>query len=157
MQVSPNPPSEPAACDNVDKIQCDRQMFSRTNEAVRVPVETQETVCAACEEHYPGEDLAQKFRNLLEEVAELGCVLGVSEADMIRTLTLTVAKSDDPVGDPAFVRKEVGDVGLSILNLAGGLGIVVDEAVDEVTGLMRTRGGDVAAARVARKRALGLR
>lgn len=119
-------------------------------------VETQRSAFLACEEHYPGEDIAQKVRNLLEEVVELGCVLGVPVERMLDTVRITAAKSDDPLMDPACIRKEVGDVALSLSNLAETLGVDADAARDEVTGLMRSRGIGVASQRSARKEALGL-
>lgn len=119
-------------------------------------VETQRSAFLACEEHYPGESREQKFRNLLEEVTELGCVLGIPVEDMFATMRITVAKSDDPVMDQACIRKEIGDIALSVSNLAETLGVDAAEAQDEVTALMRKRGIAVALERAERKRAMGL-
>ena len=119
--------------------------------------ETQGSVAEWCARHYPGEDARKRFLNLLEEVTELGCVLGIPEEEMVRVIGITVAKSDDPVGDPVAIAKEVGDVELSVWNLADGLGLETQACLDEVMAHNRTRTEEESAARSARKTALGLR
>lgn len=119
--------------------------------------ETQESVLELCERHYPGEDAVQKFLNLVEEVVELGAVIGASPEAVRRAVEVTLAKSDDPVGDPGFLRKEVGDVQLSVFNLAGSLGIDALAQLGAVMAGIRARSPDESAARAARKRALGLK
>jgi NTP pyrophosphatase (non-canonical NTP hydrolase) len=128
--------------------------------------ETQQSVAAWCEEHYPDESLVQLLLNLVEECTELGCVIpsgavdgqpvGVPEDLMARTLSLTVAKSDDTPGDPEMIRKEIGDVLISILNLAERVGVDAQAALDAVMAGNRKRRTDESRAREIRKRELGL-
>lgn len=118
--------------------------------------ETQASVHSWCEAAYPGEDIPQKVVNLVEEVVELAVLLGVSQEALLRTVQLTVAKSHDPVGDPGCIRAEVGDIQLSICNLAESLQVDAGMALDEVMGRNRQRSLAESAERAARKRALGL-
>lgn len=43
--------------------------------------------------------------------------LGTDPTTAAQVIALTIGKSDDPVGDPRMVEKEIGDVLLSVLNL----------------------------------------
>jgi NTP pyrophosphatase (non-canonical NTP hydrolase) len=128
-----------------------------TEHSGQPPAETQASVFEWCEEHYPDDDKAQKLVNLLEEVTELGCVLGVSSEAMMQAVKLTVAKSDDPVGDRDYMAKELGDVQLSVLNLAQSLEMDAMGTMDRVMQANRLRTTDESASRSARKRAMGLR
>ena len=119
--------------------------------------EDQESVFHWCEAHYPGDSLHQKLINLLEEATELGCVLGVDPKAMQDAVSITVSKSDDPVGDATCTAKELGDVQLSVLNLAGSLKLGAMQAMQEVMLANRQRTLVQSAARSARKRAMGLR
>ncbi len=116
----------------------------------------QERLVALCHLHYPGESAAKKLVNLIEEVTELGCVMGVPPDVMRRAMDLTIAKSDDEVGDPVATRKEVGDVVLSALNVAGNLGISGGDALAEVVAILEARDPSESAARSARKLAMGI-
>lgn len=118
--------------------------------------EDQGTVASWCAEHYPGESLAQKVVNLIEEVAEIGCVLGVPPEAMLRALEISIRKSDDPVGDKACIAKEIGDTQLSIFNLAEAVGVDTMTALDTVMVSNRERSTEASAARAAGKRGMGL-
>ena len=124
--------------------------------------ETQVSVSAWCNEHYPEESLSQQFANLVEEVVELGRVvptpdgLGIPEASIANTVSLTVAKSHDTVGDPAALRKEVGDFVIAVFHIATSLGFDVQEALDDVMRVNRLRPVAESRAQAERKRQLGL-
>lgn len=122
-----------------------------------MPREDQRSVHDWCAQHYPGETAAQKLLNLVEEVVELGCVLGVPIADVLRTARLTAAKSDDPVGDPGCTRKEVGDVLLSLFSIAESAQVDAHAALDDVMLGNRARTVAESRARSERKLAMGIR
>jgi NTP pyrophosphatase (non-canonical NTP hydrolase) len=118
--------------------------------------EDQKSMHEWCEEHY-SDDTPQKGLNLLEEVDELLLAMGLTAADLRNALELTISKSsDDPVGDPASIRKEIGDVQLSTFNLAEELGIDALDALDAVMASNRLRMPEESAARAAKKRDMGL-
>ena len=116
----------------------------------------QERVVTICHQHYPGESVAKKVINLIEEAVELGMVIGVAPEAMRRAMDLTIAKSDDPVGDPDATRKEVGDVVLSAFAVAGILGLSSRGALAEVMAITEARDPADSAARSARKMAMGI-
>lgn len=119
-------------------------------------LETQDSVFAWCEQAYPGEDIAKKVVNLIEEATELALVLGVPENVLLRTVRLTVQKSNDPVGDLEWIQTEVGDTQLSLFNLAGSLGLDTGTALGRVMQRNRARSLAESAERAARKEAIGL-
>lgn len=121
-----------------------------------VPLETQKTVFDWCEIHYPNDDTAQKIVNLIEEVTELGRVLGVAPDVMRRAMDIAIRKSNDPVGDRDCIVKEVGDTQLSIFNLAETLGVDAIAALDVVMLENRARSMETSAARSALKLGMGL-
>lgn len=116
----------------------------------------QERVVTICHRHYPGESVAKKVINLIEEAVELGMVIGVAPEAMRRAMDLTIAKSDDPVGDPDATRKEIGDVVLSAFAVAGILGLSSRDALAEVMAVIEARDPADSAARSARKVAMGI-
>lgn len=120
--------------------------------------ETQKSVADWCEEFYPGESATQKFINLLEEVIELGWAMGVSKETFQKTVDLTLQKSDpSEIGDTQVQGKEIGDVQLSVYNLAEELKFDTHACLDGVMSGNRQKKLEECVARAKKKRDMGLK
>jgi hypothetical protein len=109
----------------------------------------QERVVAWCRDHYPGETLTQMVRNLVEEAGELANELGCDVDDLVAVLRKSMARGAEG--------GEIADLGISVLNIAGKIGVDAGECLDEKMDMLSTRTVAESAARVDRKVAAGLR
>jgi NTP pyrophosphatase (non-canonical NTP hydrolase) len=114
--------------------------------------ETQETVSAWCDRHYPGLSAAQRLKDLVEEVTELAASLNnVPLEEILDIVCRTWEKSAGQLGDRRETPGEIGDVRISVMSLATALGIDEQEALDEKMAINRAKSPEESQARFQRK------
>jgi NTP pyrophosphatase (non-canonical NTP hydrolase) len=112
--------------------------------------ETQASVTEWCEEHYPGQDVPTRLRDLFEEATELAASLGVVDVEeLVDVVRKSWAKSD--VGNKAETPGEIADVTIATSWLASGLKLDVQEALDDKMAVNRAKTVEQSQARVEKK------
>jgi hypothetical protein len=101
-------------------------------------------------------DRTKKVMNLIEEVAELATEAGIDpEVSTSHFRKSADRPRSDGDADKA-VHKEIGDVGIAYYDLGAAYGVDADGCRDRAMAVNRTRSPEECAARVARKRGMGL-
>lgn len=122
--------------------------------------ETQASVVEWTGEHYAHEtgDVVRKLLNLIEEVGEISSELGldpeVAAAQFLRSARRPARGGD--VRDIKGAYGEVGDVRLSLYDLAEAMGVDADQALDDKMAVNRAKTVAESHARLAVKRTAGL-
>ena len=66
--------------------------------------ETQQSVSAWCDEHYPGEDLSDRTKDLIEELTELAVCSGISESSARGSLIDSFNKTNSDSTEQVYER-----------------------------------------------------
>jgi hypothetical protein len=119
---------------------------------------TQTASSAWCEEHYPDESIAQRLRNVAEELAELAVELGEDVDQLVDAIRASAARGPCGDGEGSGAPGEVADLQISVWSLASGIGLDASAEVDrKMREELLHRDPADSRARVERKEAEGLR
>jgi hypothetical protein len=114
--------------------------------------ETQESVTAWCNEHYPGADEANGIRRLFEEATELAAAINAIDLEgLLDTVRKSWEKSQKDRGDRRQIPGEIADVRIAEQWLASALNVDEQAALDDKMAVNRKRTVSESQARQSKK------
>lgn len=115
--------------------------------------ENQKSITEWCEEHYAGQDKAQRLKDLFEEATELAASLNIVGVDeLVDVVKKSWEKSKNELGDASQTAGEIGDVRIATAWLASGLGIDEQAVLNDKMTVNRKKTVDQSQARFNRKK-----
>lgn len=92
--------------------------------------ENQKTITEWCEQHYAGQDPAQRLKDIFEEATELAAALNIVSLDeLLDVVKKSWGKSD--LGDKTQAPGEFGDLRIATSWLASSLGLDDQDELDK--------------------------